>query len=190
MRRLQVTWPCWTNTLVISAEEKTSLLRVPRYQTAYSLVTSKRATIFHNSKHDRSCHQLVPHLHLHITSQRVAATAFQRWSPFPKRRRAQGHGDRDRCGASEPLCFAQGAAANIPKFPRRQPTPSHTTRPPHSKPASISPPLPHPQARAQPRTTTYPVHRSSFQHVFCTTAPRPPMPYPHTGAVIGHWILC
>jgi hypothetical protein len=56
-------------------------------------------------------------------------------------------------GASEPLCIAQGAAANVPKFPR-----------------------PHPHLQAPilrhyvPRTTL------ELQDVFCTPAPKTTYP--------------
>jgi hypothetical protein len=56
-------------------------------------------------------------------------------------------------GASEPLCIAQGAAANVPKFPRRHP--QHYTHPVplHLPPTSCTRRLLHLQTPPQLRTT-------------------------------------
>lgn len=72
-------------------------------------------------------------------------------------------------GASEPLCIAQGAAANVPKFPRPHP---HSSPPPHSASPARPPPLITPAApSAGPRHYKHTHSTVHFQHVFCTPLP-------------------
>jgi hypothetical protein len=73
--------------------------------------------------------------------------------------------------ASEPLCIAQGAAVNVPKFPRPRPPPSHTPRSasPHARrllKTSAAPIADTLACKIVPRATL------ELHHVFCTRFPK------------------
>ena len=87
--------------------------------------------------------------------------------------------------ASEPLCIAQGVAANVPKFPRRhRSNTTPQTYAPVSPPSSLAssldclhcvctPPIHH----------THHIHRPRVHHVFGTTLPNTTSPSGHNAAL-------
>jgi hypothetical protein len=119
----------------------------------------------------------------------LAHPAQSRMAPVvvPRQERTTGA-----AGASEPLCIAQGAAANVPKFPRRHPHHHKHAVPPHHTPTSCTRRLLHLQTPPQLRTT---FNAPTPTCLLYDSPPRPPMPQAHevaaqpTTPASSHWDL-
>lgn len=132
--------------------------------------------------------------HAPHAAQPQVAVGLVAWSIIPKGAVARGGGGAKKekptgvFPASEPLCIAQGGAANVPKFPRRHR--STTTASPPSLPArSFSLFSGRPPLCAHGSIHNVPHPPFTGHHVFGTTllptTPRLPIPQAHGAALLS-----